>query len=168
MVTRAIALGSNYMQFDYSSSIDQTSITIFALNGNQLSSYNSKIPSNATPAGSSIQFLVSGNNIVTGSATLDASNVSTQPTLNVDVSNGRNGYNLIAETSNNTTGQILYVNTTPIVDTNVATRSNEQSNAVKLGLSSNMRIMAFLQYPFVLTPKQIRQTYKVFSQSFYS
>jgi hypothetical protein len=168
MITREFAFGTNYMQFDYSSSIDQTSITVFALNGNQLSSYNSKIPSNATPAGSSIQFNVYGNNVNTGSATLDASYVTTQPTLNVDVSNTRNGYNLIAETTNNTTGQILYVNTTPIVDTNVETRSNEQSNAVKLGLSSNMRIMAFLQYPRVLKPKEIRQLNKVFSQRYFT
>jgi hypothetical protein len=168
MVTREFAFGTNYMQFDYSSSIDQTSITVFKLNGNQLSSYNSKIPSNATTGGSSIQFLVYGNNINTGSATLEASYVTTTPTLNVDVSNNRNGYNLIAETSNNTTGQILYVNTTSIVDTTVESRSNEQSNGVKLGLSSNMRIMAFLQYPKVLTPKEIRQVNKVFAQRYFT
>jgi hypothetical protein len=110
---------------------------------------------------------VYGNTIVTGSATLNASYVDTQPTLNVDVSNTRNGYNLIAETTNNTTGQILYVNTTPIVDTNVETRNNEQSNGVKLGLTSNMRIMAYLQYPKILTPKEIRQVNKVFSQRYF-
>jgi len=168
MITREFAFGSNYMEFDYSSSINQTSITIFAMNGNQLNPWSSYIPSAATTGGSSIQFNVYGNTVVTASATLNASYVTTQPTLNVDVSNGRNGYNLIAETSNNTTGQILYVNTAPIVDTNVETRSNEQSNGVKLGLTSNMRIMAFLQYPFILTPKQIRQTYKVFSQRFFT
>jgi hypothetical protein len=168
MITRAIAFGSNYMEFNYSSSIDQTSITVFALNGGQLNPWNSYIPSNATPAGSSIKFLVYGNTINTGSAGLDASYVDTQPTLNVDVSNTRNGYNLIAETTNNTTGQILYVNTTPIVDTNVETRNNEQSNAVKLGLSSNMRIMAFLQYPRVLKPKEIRQINKVFAQRYFT
>jgi hypothetical protein len=167
MITRAIAFGTNYLEWNYSSSIEQTSVTIFAMNGAQLNPWNSKIPSIATTGGSSIQFNVYGNTIVTGSATLDASYVSTQPTLNVDISNTRNGYNLIAETTNNTTGQILYVNTTPIVDTNVETRSNEQSNGVKLGLTSNMRIMAHLQYPYILTPKQIRQIYKVFSRRFF-
>jgi hypothetical protein len=167
MVTRAIAFGSNYMEFNYSSSIEQTSITIFSLNGTQLNTWASKIPSLATTGGSSIQFNVYGNTIITGSATLEASYVDTTPTLNVDVSNTRNGYNLIAETSNNTTGQILYVNTTPIVDTNVETRSNEQSNGVKLGLSSNMRIMAYLQYPKILTPKEIRQVNKVFAQRYF-
>jgi hypothetical protein len=167
MVTNQFAFGSNYLQWNYSSSVDQTSITIFALNGGQLNPWNSKIPSVATTGGSSIQFEVYGNTIVTGSATLNASYVTTQPTLNVDVSNTRNGYNLIAETTNNTTGQILYVNTTPIVDTNVETRSNEQSNGVKLGLTSNMRIMAFLQYPRVLTPKEIRQVNRVFSQRYF-
>jgi len=168
MITRAFAFGSNYMEFNYSSSINQTSITIFAMNGNQLNPWSSYIPSAATTGGSSIQFNVYGTTVNTGSATLDASYVTTTPTLNVDVSNSRNGYNLIAETTNNTTGQILYVNTTSIVDTNLETRNNEQSNGVKLGLTSNMRIMAFLQYPFILTPKQIRQTYKVFSQRFFT
>jgi len=167
MITTALASLENYMQWDYSSSINQTSITVFALNGTQLSTYNSLIPSVATTGASSIQFKVSGNNIITGSATLDASYVTTQPTLNVDVSNSRNGYNLIAEVSNNTTGQILYVNNTSIVDTNVETRSNEQSNGVKLGFVANMRIMAYLQYPKILTPKEIRQVNKVFSRRYF-
>jgi len=168
MITRAFAFGSNYMEFNYSSSINQTSITIFAMNGNQLNPWSSYIPSAATTGGSSIQFNVYGTTVNTGSATLDASYVTTTPTLNVDVSNSRNGYNLIAETTNNTTGQILYVNTTSIVDTNLETRNNDIATGVRLGLTSNMRIMAFLQYPFILTPKQIRQTYKVFSQRFFT
>lgn len=168
MVTREIAFGSNYLQFDYSSSINQTSITLFAMNGNQLSTWGSFIPSESTPAGSSIQFNVFGTGANSGSATLNASYVTTQPTLDISVGNGRNGYNLIGETTNNTTGQILYVNNTPIVDTNVETRSNVQSNSVKLGLTSNMKIMAFLQYPRVLTPKEMRQVYKVFAPRFYT
>jgi len=168
MITNQFAFGTNYMEFNYSSSVNQTSITVFALNGGQLNPWNSKVPSVATTGGSSIQFEVYGNTVVTASATLNASYVDTQPTLNVDLSNTRNGYNLIAETSNNTTGQILYVNTTPIVDTNVETRNNEQSNGVKLGLSSAMKIMAFLQYPRVLTPKEIRQVNKVFAQRYFT
>jgi hypothetical protein len=168
MVTNEFAFGSNYMEFNYSSSVNQTSITVFALNGGQLNPWSSYIPSTATTGGSSIQFNVYGNTLNTASATLDASYIANTQTLNVDLSNSRNGYNLIAEVSNNTTGQILYVNTTPIVDTNVETRNNEQSNGVKLGLTSRMKIMAFLQYPKILTPKEIRQVNKVFSQRYFT
>ena len=158
----------SYMEWNYSSSIEQTSVTLFALNGNQLSPWVSNIPKVATTGGSSIQFQISGNSFTSGSATLNASYVDTQPTLNVTTNNTRNGYNLIAETTNNTTGQILYVNNTSIVDTNLETRNNEQSNGVKLGYPANMRIMAFLQYPRVLTPKEIRQLNKVFSQRYFT
>lgn len=170
MITREVGggVGSNYMQFNYSSSVLQTSVSIFAMNGNQLSTWNSLLPSAATTGGSSIQFKVYGTQFNTSSATLEASYVTETPTVNIDVNNGRNGYNIIAESSNNTTGQILYVNNTSYVDTNVETRSNEISNGVKLGISSNMRIMAFLQYPRVLTAKEIRQIYKVFSQRFFT
>lgn len=161
-------VGSNYMQFDYSSSVLQTSVSIFAMSGSQLNTWSSFLPSAATTGGSSIEFNVYGTQFNTSSATLNASYVTETPTINIDVNNGRNGYNMIAESSNNTTGQILYVNNTSYVDTNVETRSNEISNGVKLGLTSRMRIMAFLQYPRVLTAKEIRQIYKVFSQRFFT
>jgi hypothetical protein len=168
MVTRAFAFGTNYLQWDYSSSVNQTSISIFKLNGTQLNPWSSFIPASPTSGGGSdIQMRVYGNTVVTGSATLEVSYIATTPTLDVDVSNGRNGYNLIATEANASTTHNLYINQTlNSTDSTSVSRANAVANGVRFGYNSNMRIIAFLQYPFILTPKQIRQTYKVFSQSF--
>lgn len=175
MITRAIAFGSNYLEWDYSSSVDQTSVTIFALNGNQLNPWTSYIPDAA--GNSSIEFNVYGNTSNTASATLDVnlyntSNVLSTPfslAINVDVSNGRNGYNLIATSANSNTSHNLYVNqTTSSIDTSSISRATESNSDARLGLTSNMRIMAHLQYPKILTPKQIRQIYRVFSVRFFT
>ena len=169
MITRAIALGSNYLEWDYSSSINQTSITIFALNGTQLSPWSSYIPKAPTSGGSSIEMNVYGTIFNTGSATLAVSYIGNTQTLNVDASNTRNGYNMISVEANENTTHNLYVNQTlALTDSTSASRTNDIALGVKLGFNSNMRIMAFLQYPFILTPKQIRQTYKVFSKRFFT
>ena len=169
MITRAYSGGSNYMEFDYSSSINQTSITIFAMNGNQLNPWNSYIPKAPTAGGSYIEMNAFGNTVNTGSATLNVTNIGSTQALNVDVSNGRNGYNQISVQANDSTTHNLYVNQTlTLTDSTNVSRTNDIATAVRLGLTSNMRIMAFLQYPYILTPKQIRQTYKVFSQRFFT
>ena len=169
MITREFAFGSNYMEFNYSSSINQTSITIFAMNGNQLNPWNSYIPKAPTAGGSYIEMNAYGNTINTGSATLNVTNIGSTQALNVDVSNGRNGYNQISVQANDSTTHNLYVNQTlTLTDSTNVSRTNSIATGVRLGLTSNMRIMAFLQYPFILTPKQIRQTYKVFSQRFFT
>jgi hypothetical protein len=169
MITRELAFLSNYMEFDYSSSINQTSITIFAMNGNQLNPWNSYIPKAPTAGGSYIEMNAFGNTVNTGSATLNVTNIGSTQALNVDVSNGRNGYNQISVQANDSTTHNLYVNQTlTLTDSTNVSRTNDIATAVRLGLTSNMRIMAFLQYPYILTPKQIRQTYKVFSQRFFT
>lgn len=169
MITREFAFGSNYMEFNYSSSINQTSITIFAMNGNQLNPWNSYIPKAPTAGGSYIEMNVYGNTVNTGSATLNVTNIGSSQTLNVDVSNTRNGYNMLSVQANDSTTHNLYVNQTlTLTDSTNVSRTNDIATGVRLGLTSNMRIMAFLQYPFILTPKQIRQTYKVFSQRFFT
>jgi hypothetical protein len=164
MVTKAYAFGSNYLQWDYSSSVEQTSITIFAMNGGQLNPWSSKIPGN-----NSIEIQANGNNVDTGSANLTVSYIASNTSLNVDVSNSRNGYNIVSVAVNGSTTHNLYVNQTlTLTDSTYAARTAGSNTAVKLGLTSNMRIMAHLQYPFILTPKQIRQTYKVFAQRFFT
>lgn len=177
MITREIGagVGGNYLEWDYSSSVNQTSVTIFALNGTQLNPWTSYIPDAA--GNSSIEFKVYGNTVNTASATLDVnlyntSNVSSTPfslAINVDVSNGRNGYNLIATSANSNTLHNLYVNqTTSSIDTSSISRATESNSDARLGLTSNMKIMAHLQYPYILSPKQIRQIYKVFAVRFFT
>lgn len=175
MVTRAIAFGSNYLQWDYQSTAQQTSVTIFKLNGTQLNPWSSFIPYKA--GNSSIEFNVYGNTVVTASASLDvnlynnsnALNSIFSTTLNVDVSNSRNGYNLIGTSANASTSHILYVNQSAVAtDTTNVTRETQSNTAAQLGRTSNMRIIAHLQYPRILTAKEMRQIYKVFAVRFFT
>jgi hypothetical protein len=176
MVTRALASLSNYLQWDWKSTQEQTTITISKLNGTQLNPWNSKVPLAA--GASSIAITNSGNTVVTGSANLfvdmyDSGNTLNSfifnTTLNVDVSNNRNGYNMVSVEANASTTHNLYINQTlSATDTTNIPRTTSSTQTTNFGVSSNMRIIAFLQYPFLLTPKQIRQTYKVFSQSFFA
>ena len=174
MVTRAIAFGSNFLEWNWKSTENQTTIYIFSLNGTQLNPWNSKLPQAA--GASSIATSVYGNTVVTGSATLDVDiynssntiNTIFSTTLNVDVSNNRNGYNMIGVTANASTSHNLYINPSLIAtDTTNITRTTSGTQNTDFGVSSNMRIMAYLQYPKILTPKEIRQVYKVFSQRFF-
>jgi hypothetical protein len=175
MITRAYAFGSNYLQWDWKSTQNQTTIIINALNGTQLNPWNSKVPLAA--GASSIAITNSGTTFNTGSANLNVSiydsnntlNDIFNTTLNVDVSNTRNGYNMISAEANDNAIHNLYINPTlSATDTTSIGRATSGTQTTQLGVNSNMRIMAFLQYPFILTPKQIRQTYKVFSQRFFT
>ena len=175
MVTRAIAGLSNYIQWDWKSTQEQTTIYLFKLNGTQLNPWNSKVPLAA--GASSIAMTNYGNTIVTGSASLDVDiynssnslNSVFSTTLNVNASNGRNGYNMVSAEANASTLHNLYINQTlSATDSTSISRSTSGTQTTSFGVSSNMRIIAFLQYPKILTPKEIRQTYKVFSQSFFS
>jgi hypothetical protein len=174
MITNQFAFGDNYLEFDYSSSAEQTNITIFALNGGQLNPWSSFIP--AASGDSSMQFNVYGNTVVTASATLDvtlyntsnaASNIFST-TLNVALNNGRNGYNIISVSANSTNDHKLYINPTLLAtDTTTINRDNQNNGVNRVGRLSKMKIMAYLQYPKVLTPKEIRQVNKVFSQRYF-
>ncbi len=173
MVTRAIASGGNYMTWDWKSTEEQTSVAIFKLNGTQLNPWSSKIPQAA--GASSIAQTLSGTTVVTASANLsvdiyDSSNVQNNiftPTLDVDVNNTRNGYNLIGVSANATNSHILYINQSiGGTDTTSISRSTSGTQTTNFGVTSNMRIMAYLQYPKILTPKQMRQIYKVFAVRF--
>jgi len=76
---------------------------------------------------------------------------------------------MISVNADSSTTHNLYINQTlSATNTNNITRTTSGTQTTKFGVSSNMRIMAFLQYPKILTPKEIRQTYKVFSQRFFT
>jgi hypothetical protein len=176
MITNQVAaVGSNYLEWNYSSSFEETAVTIFALNGGQLNPWTSYVPYKA--GASSIEYKVYGNTVVTGSASLDvnlynSNNILSTPfstTLNVDINNNRNGYNMIATSADNNASHKLYINQTLVgTDTSGIGRANNANSGAQLGLSSKMKIMAYLQYPKILTPKEIRQIYKVFSVRFFT
>ena len=178
MVTRAFGGGaenqSNFLQWDWKSTAEQTNVFIFALNGTQLNPWSSFLPQEA--GASSIRANVYGNTVVTASASLDVRfrNSSNQAndifstTLNVGLSNARNGYNMVGITANASTSHNLYINPSLVAsDSTSIPRTTSGTQTTKFGVSSNMRIMAFLQYPKVLRAKDFRQIYKVFSRRFF-
>lgn len=89
---------------------------------------------------------------------------------------GRNDWNTVTYTSNGVNASNLYLNTsTPLISSASITRVTSGSQTFRFpfrsGFTSNnfsSRIMAFLQYPKILTPKEIRQINKVFAQRFFT
>ena len=62
----------------------------------------------------------------------------------------------------------LYINTnTSSFDNTTITRVTSGTQTTKFPFTANAQIMAFLQYPKILTPKEIRQINKVFAQRFF-
>lgn len=93
--------------------------------------------------------------------------VFAQP-LNQSSTNSRGGFNMVLVTSNGNDLHQYYENDdSPIISTLTIVRDTATNKNFYLGLNSNLSFISYLQYPFVLTPKQIRQTYKVFSQRFF-
>ena len=166
MVTRAIAFGSNYLTWDWKSTENQSQIYIYKLNGGQIGG-SPGLPANAgNNSISSISYSSaniqirdsSGGNTAVFSESLDTSD-----------SNGRNGYNMVGVTANNSNSQILYINQSTIINaSNSITRTTSGTQTFNYGIQTNLKHIAFLQYPRILTPKEIRQVYKVFSPRFYT
>ena len=179
MITAMSVFNSNYLQWDWKSTEKQTTIYLFALNGVQEDPYTSNLPYLA--GASSIASTINGGGLDSAASTsllvqiYNSSNTAFYPlpdniksaTLSVSGSNGRNGYNMVSIEANESTSQNLYINQTLTVTGSTSiTRTTSGTQTTQFANSSNMKIMAFLQYPFILTPRQIRQTYKVFAQSF--
>ena len=94
--------------------------------------------------------------------------------LNVDSSNGRNGWNNITFLADSSTYHALYINAgTPTINTDNISRGNSGFNnfilprAQSSSTNGTCSVMAFLQYPRLLTPKEIRQINKVFAQRYF-
>jgi hypothetical protein len=178
MITSASPFASNYMQWDWKSTENQTSIAIFALNGAQGNPYESFMPQKA--GANSIEFDLYGTTAL-GTSSYFAVNLydsgnneyvsSPSAVINNSTGSGTNGYNQAAFSANNSTQHLLYINQkAPILNDANITRTTSGTQTTKFSIATNVssvKIMAFLQYPFILTPKQIRQTYKVFSQRFF-
>jgi hypothetical protein len=98
------------------------------------------------------------------------------PVLQTGSVENRNDWNQITYTSNGASVSNLYLNQSPpITNTTTITRVTSGTQTFKFPFRSGYTgnnftslIMAYLQYPFILTPKQIRQVYKVFAPRFYT
>jgi len=180
MILRTVGggVGGNYLQWPWKSTEQQTNVFIFAMNGNQLNPWNTLLPQEA--GASCIRTNVYGIDATSGSAAIDvrfydSSNVgndiffTSYSDLNTTTANGRNGYNMISVSANATNAHNLYINQNLIAtDSTSISRSTSGTQTTNFGINGNMRIMAFLQYPNILSAKQLRQIYKVFSQRFFT
>jgi len=169
MVTRWIPSINNgaYLQWDWNNNANQTSIFIYRLNGTQVGPAAEGSP--YIPNSDSVIKVQGGtSNTVTFFDTAGNSGGTFSNSVPTDTSNGRNGYNMIVSQANNSNLQYYWQNTTLIQSSTTAiTRQTSTNQTNSFGLQSNFGYLGFLQYPFILTPKQIRQTYKCFQQRFF-
>jgi hypothetical protein len=159
---------NNYMRYQWKSTQEQTNI--FCLQTPSPDG-ESQYPNEAAGANSIYVKINTFNNVFVGmydSANTQYDDIFGAPTINKAASNGRNGWNMITVTSNGSNVHQLYINETLTATSNVTiNRVTSGAQTFNFSTKSNNPIMSFLQYPKILTPKQIRQTYKVFNQRFF-
>lgn len=156
-------VGGNELSWSYLSTENQSSIVIYAPNGSEVTGELDFSPYN--PSSYSIQFNTTRNNVTT---TIDG-NALFFNNINTSGSNGRNTWNVIASSANGSTNHQYWENgILTLTDSTNITRTTTTNQSNLLGHRSNLRYMAFLQYPRILSPKEMRQVYKVFSQRFFT
>jgi hypothetical protein len=169
MVTRYVGGvdDGNYLQWDWQSNANQTNIVIYRLNGGQVGGANG-IPY-IPDSDSAIKILGAAPNIVTYYDTSANGTEVFNFSVPTSTDNGRNGYNMIVTQANNSNAQYYWQNTTLVGSaSNSITRQTSLINQTNyFGFETNLGYLGFFQYPFILTPKQIRQLYKCFSQRFF-
>jgi hypothetical protein len=179
---RQSGAGTNRMQWNWKSTEQETSIFIYRPNDPSGNSGEMGFPGIGAVSGTANSLYVNlnpFNNLYAGaynSSNTQFDNLFAGTTLQTGSVAGRNDWNTITYTSNGASLSNLYLNqSAPIIDTTTITRVTSDTQTFNFpfisgntGTNFTSRIMAFLQYPFILTPKQIRQTYKVFAQRFFT
>jgi hypothetical protein len=172
IITREGGAGTNYLQWDWKSTAEQTNVLVYAPNGNQSSGTNQWFPRTAGASSIELQIIYPNSRMfvnIANSSNVVTDDVFGQIQFDTGSLNGRNGWNTFIVSANESNIHNLYVNTaTSSLDTTTITRTTSGTQTTQLGLTSNARIMAFLQYPKLLTPKEVRQINKVFSQRFFT
>lgn len=171
--------GSNYVQWDWNSTKELTNIFVYkpAVGNNGEGGFPG-IGAISPTANSIYMNINSLNNIYAGaynSSNTQFNDLFGGPVLQTGSVEGRNGWNTITYTSNGASNSNLYLNqSSPLINTTTITRVNSGTQTFKFPFTTSTPgnafqsiIMAFLQYPKILTPKEIRQVYKVFAQRFF-
>lgn len=164
----------NYMQWDWKSTAEQTNIVVYAPSGSQgtRQSYMPQVSGSDKSNSIEIQTVYAGNVLYVN--IYDSSN-----NINVDIFgtdqfetgslNGRNGWNVFAATADTNSVHNLYVNmTTSSLDTRSIPRVTSGTQRNLFPTNSKAYIMAFMQYPKILRPRDIRQINRVFAQRFFT
>jgi hypothetical protein len=169
-------VGYNYMQWDWKSTAEQTTVIVYAPSGSQdsgQSQYFPQVTGSANRANSIepqivyfpnrlyINMYNSSNNFYDG--IFGTTNFETGSL------NGRNGWNCIAATADTSSVHNFYLNmTTSSLNTTPITRVTSGTQTSRFPTNARANIMAFMQYPKVLTPKEIRQINRVFAQRYFT
>jgi hypothetical protein len=89
--------------------------------------------------------------------------------INNNVNNGRNGWNIFGTIANDSTNHQYWENgVLKETDATNITRTTTAAQANYFGHRAGLKYLAFLQYPRILSPKEMRQINKVFSQRFFT
>ena len=172
IITLANAAGTNYLQWNWKSTEQQTNVLVYAPNGNQINGANQFFPKTAGASSIEVQVVYPNNRLFVNIS--DSSNNKVDfaiPQINFETGslNGRNGWNTFIVSADSSSFHALYTNTnSSSFDSTPIARTTSATQTTQFGLSSNARIMAFMQYPKILTPKEIRQINKVFAQRYFT
>jgi hypothetical protein len=176
MTTSYIFSGQNYMQWDWKSTELQSSVLIYKPNGAQGNGDSQYFPQPNGGANSINQLIIyTTSNQVSRIITnmYDSSNtfyntVFGELQFNTGSLNGQNGWNAFTVTADSGSNHKIYFNSNlRASDTTTITRTTSGTQTSKLPFPGRAQIMAYLQYPKVLTPKEIRQVNKVFAQRYF-
>ena len=174
--------GTNCVEWNWKSTEQETSIFIYRPqdpSGNGGETGFPGIGAVSSSANSLYVNLNSNMNLYAGaynSSNTQFDDLFPPTTLQTGLAAGRNSWNTVTYTSNGDSVSNLYLNqSTPLTNTTTITRVDSGTQTFKFpfrsgytGENYTSRIMAFLQYPKILTPKEIRQVYKVFAQRFFT
>jgi hypothetical protein len=177
---RQAGAGTNYVQWDWKSTEQETNIFVYRPETPELNAGEMGFPGIGAVSSSANSLYVNinaSNNLYGGaynSSNTQFDDLFNGPVLQTGSVAARNDWNTITYTSNGASVSNLYLNqSAPITNTTTITRVTSGTQTFKFpfrsGYTSNnfsSRVMAFLQYPKILTPKEIRQVYKVFAQRF--
>lgn len=178
---RQAGAGTNYLEWDWKSTQNQTSVFIYRPNDAAGNSGEMGFPGIGAVSQSANSLYVTlnvNNNLYAGaynSSNTQFDDLFDGVVLQTGSVANRNDWNGITYTSNGDSSHNLYLNlSAPITNTTTITRVTSATQTFKFPFRSGFtetnfssRIMAYLQYPYILTQKQITQLYKCFDQRFW-
>jgi hypothetical protein len=162
----------SYLQWNWKSTEQQSSVIVYAPNGAQNTGANQFFPKTAGASSIELQIIYPLNRLfvsIANSSNVVSADVFGVKTFDTGSLNGQNGWNTFAVTADASSNHRLYINTnSSSFDSTPITRTTSATQTTNFSFPANARIMAFMQYPRLLTPKEIRQINKVFAQRFFT
>jgi hypothetical protein len=178
---RQSGAGTNYVEWNWKSTEQETNIFVYRPQDPTNNSGEMGFPGAGAVSGSANSLYVNlnaFNNVYAGaynSSNTQFDDLFGGVVLQTGSAENRNDWNTITYTSNGASVSNLYLNQSkPITNTTTITRVTSGTQRFRFPFIGNgtggnfsSRIMAYLQYPKILTPKEIRQVSKVFAQRFF-